>query len=362
MDLTLSADQHLLADTAAAFVAAECPPERVRSLEATADGHDPKLWAAMAELEWCALALPAEHGGFDRGLLEVAVLADQLGRGPLPSPLLTSTTLAAVPIARAGSAGQRARFLPDLASGRRIGTLALVEPAMSNLWQPVAMEGGTRLSGTKLVVPWAGVADLMVVATTDGPLLVEPARGGVRVERHDAFAGDPLYAVTFDRAAAEPLGGPAQPAENDVPLRALEEAAIAQLAYAVGAAERCLDLALRHASEREQFGRPIGAFQAVAHRCVEMRADIDACRYLAYEAAWALDGESDATLPVAAALTFAADAVRRVFLHAHQVHGAIGFSTEHDLHLLTRRLKEFEVTYASAPRHRDALALSMGLQ
>lgn len=362
MDLTLSEDQLLLADTAAAFVAAQCPPERVRRLETTADVHHPELWRAMAELGWCALALPSEHGGFDRGLLEVAVLADQLGRGPLPSPLLTSTTLAALPIARAGSAEQQARLLAGLASGTCIGTLALLEPGMTDLWQPVGMAGGPRLSGTKLLAPWAGIADLIVVATAEGPVLVEPARGGVRLERHDAFAGDPLYAVTFEEAPGEPLGGPGQPAGRDVLVRALEEAAIAQLAYAGGAAERCLELALRHATEREQFGRPIGAFQAVAHRCVEMRADIDACRYLALEAAWALDGDRDAALPVAAALTFATDAVRRVFLHAHQVHGAIGFSTEHDLHLLTRRLKEFEVTYASAPRHRESLALAMGLQ
>ena len=362
MDLTLSDDQELLAQTAAAFVARECPPERVRTIEATADLHDPELWRVVGELGWCGLALPAEHGGSQQGLLEVAVLADQLGRGPLPSPLLASTTLAALPIARAGSSEQRARLLPALVTGERIGTLALVEPGMAGPWDDVTMPGGNRLSGTKLVVPWAGIADLVVVATTDGLFLVEAAGGGVRVERHDAFAGDPLYAVMFEGAAAAPLGGAERPGGRDALLRALDDAAIAHLAYAVGAAERCLDLALRHASEREQFGRPIGAFQAVAHRCVDMRADIDACRYLAYQAAWALDRDRGARLPVVAALTFAADALRRVFLNAHQVHGAIGFSTEHDLHLLTRRLKEFEVTYGGSSRHHEALADAMGLR
>ena len=362
MDLTLSDEQAMLAETAAAFVARECAPERVRRIEATDDWWDPQLWDAMAEIGWCALALPVEHGGAGQGLLEVAVLAEQLGRGPLPSPLVVSTTFAALPIVWAGSEEQRARLLPPLATGARIGTLAVLEPDTANLWGAATVVGASRLSGQKLVVPWAAVADVLVVATAAGPWLVEPATGGVRVDRHDAFAGDPLSAVAFEDAPAEPLGGTENPAGVDVTRRSLDAAAIAQLAYAVGAAEACLDLAVRHASERVQFGRPIGAFQAVAHRCVDMRTDIDACRYLAYQAAWSLDRERDSALPVTAALTYAADALRRVFVHAHQVHGASGFSTEHDLHLFTRRLEAFTVTYASAARHRDRLATAMGLR
>ena len=361
MDLTLSDEQEMLARTAAAFVTRECPPERVRSIEATGDWHDAGLWAEMAELGWCALALAVEHGGAGRGLLEVAVLAEQLGRGPLPSPLLASTTLVALPIAWAGSDDQRARLLPSLATGERIGTLALVEPGMADSWGDVTTEGATRMSGRKMVVPWAGVADLIVVAAADGPWLVEPASGGVRGERHDAFAGDPLYTIELDDAPAERLGGAERAVGFGVTRRALDTAAVAQLAYAVGAAERCIELSVQHASERVQFGRPIGAFQAVAHRCVEMRADVDACRYLAYQAAWAIDRGRDTMLPVTAALSYAADAIRRVFLHAHQVHGALGFSAEHDLHLFTRRLEAFAVTYAAAGCHRERLATAMGL-
>lgn len=363
MDLTLTDEQEMLARTAAAFVAHECPTERVRAIEATDDLHDRALWSAFAELGWCALAVPAAHGGLDGCLIDVAVLAEQLGRGPLPSPLLISTTLAALPIAWAGSDEQRARLLPAIASGARIGTLALIEPAMTDPWDGVTIAGAEQLSGAKLVVPWAGVADLIVVATAAGPWLVEPAGGGVRCERHDAFAGDPLYAVTFADAAAEPLGPGGAPGARDLSARALDAAAVVQLAYAVGNAQRCLELSVDHASKRVQFGQPIGAFQAVAHRCVEMRADVDACRYLAYQAAWAIDQAPDreTTLPVTAALTYASDALRRVFLHAHQVHGAVGFSTEHDLHLFTRRLEAFLVTWAGAPRHRDRLASAMGL-
>jgi alkylation response protein AidB-like acyl-CoA dehydrogenase len=137
---------------------------------------------------------------------------------------------------------------------------------------------------------------------------------------------------------------------------------VAGLAYAVGAAERALEMTVQHARDREPFGRPIGSFQAVAHRCVDMRTDVDACRYLAYQAAWRLDRGGDPDLEVGAAKSYGNEALRRVFTHAHQVHGAIGFSTEHDLHLFTRRAKAFELTYGSAALHRERMARAMGLE
>ncbi|MEJ7582619.1 MAG: acyl-CoA dehydrogenase [Acidimicrobiales bacterium] len=143
--------------------------------------------------------------------------------------------------------------------------------------------------------------------------------------------------------------------------RVLDWAAVVQLAYVVGAAERALEMTVRHACDRHQFGRPIGSFQAVAHRCVDMRTDLDACRYLAYRAAWALDQHWAADLEVAAAKAYSNGALRRIFGHAHQVHGAIGFSTEHDLHLFTRFAKAFELSYGSTDRHLDRVASAMGL-
>jgi alkylation response protein AidB-like acyl-CoA dehydrogenase len=123
-----------------------------------------------------------------------------------------------------------------------------------------------------------------------------------------------------------------------------------------------LELSVQHARDRRQFDRPIGAFQAIAHRCADMRADVDACRYLAYQAAWALDRAGTADAEVAAAKSYTNDAVRRVAMHAHQVHGALGFSTEHDLHLFSRRAKAFELSYGTTSRHRERLAAAMGLR
>jgi alkylation response protein AidB-like acyl-CoA dehydrogenase len=360
MDLSLADEQQLLVESARAFVARECPRERVRAVEAGDDGHDPELWRAMAGLGWPGLVVPEEHGGAGRGMTDLALVCEELGRGAVPSPLVVCATLAALPLVWAGSAEQRRRWLPALARGEVIATLALLEPGMCDEWAPAGMRDDGRLTGTKVLVPWGAVAGLLVVATAGGLRLVEPGAAAVRVTPHDALGGDPLAAVALDGAPAEPLGDVG--GGRGVLDRALDHAAIAQLAYTVGVAEAMLDLAARHARDRRQFGRPIGAFQAVAHRCADMRADVDACRYLAYQAAWALESGGPADAAVAAAKSYSNEAVRRVAMHAHQVHGAIGFSTEHDLHLFTRKAKAFELSYGGTAHHRERLATAMGLR
>jgi alkylation response protein AidB-like acyl-CoA dehydrogenase len=357
MDLTLSDGQEMLAETARAFVDRSCPTAVVRALESGAT--EPDLWSVIAGAGWPSLLVPEEHGGSGQGMVELVVLCEQLGRGPVPSPLVATTTLATLALMWAGSERQRDQWLPELARGTRVGTLALLEPGMPDEWGEVELRATPALSGEKILVPWAARADLMIVATADGLQLVEPAAPGVRVEAHDALGGEPIATVAFDAAAAQPLGKP-----DDAPSiveRILDHAAVAQLAFVVGVAERALELSVQHATHRHQFGRPIGSFQAIAHRCVDMRSDIDACRYLAYQAAWCLDHGGDADLAVAAAKAYANEAVRRVFLHAHQVHGAIGFSTEHDLQLFTRRAKAFELTYGSKAHHHERLARAIGL-
>ena len=361
MDLTPSDEQQMLAEVARAFVERTCPPARVRAIAADVAVLDRDLWQAMGSLGWAGLPLPEAHGGSGAGLVELALLCEALGRGPVPSPLIVSTTLAALPIAWAGSDEQRARWLPALAAGDAIGTLAPIEPGGHDEWDEPRLAGGSTLHGTKLLVPWAGVADVLLVATTEGVHLVEPGRGGTTSGRHDDLGADPLFMVELRDAPAERLGAGGLHGHAPMLQRALDHAAVAQLAYTVGAAERTLEMTVEHAGTRQQFGRPIGSFQAVAHRCVDMRTDLDACRFLAYRAAWALDQGDDAGFEVAAAKAYGNDALRRIFVHAHQVHGAIGFSTEHDLHLFTRRAKSFELTYGTTARHLDRVADAMGL-
>ena len=344
MNLALTEEQRLLAETASVFV----------------DRHvDGDAWPTIAAAGWAAPLVAEEQGGADAGLLELALVCEALGRGPVASPLIATRVLAALPIYLDGTSEQRDRWLPALEDGSAIGTMALLEPTSRDEWDEPGMSGADQLSGTKILVPWATRADVIIVTTADGLRLVEMASADVQIDEHEGLDGEPLAAVTFDSTAAEPLG----PGDGFVTIAVvLDYAAVAYLAYAVGAAERALELTVQHAKDREQFGRPIGSFQAVAHRCAEMRAEIDACRYLAYRAAWWLEHTTTPAEAVTTAKSYANEALRRVFLHAHQVHGAMGFTTEHPLHRFTQCAKAFELSYGSTARHRDRLATAIGLR
>jgi alkylation response protein AidB-like acyl-CoA dehydrogenase len=367
MDLTFSDDQQLLVDSARRFLTKSCPPGVVRRIEELPDGHDPDLWADAVALGWAGICLPEEYGGTGAGSLELALIAEQLGWAGYTSPLLHSTTLVALPLAWQGSDAQKRRWLPGLASGEIIGAPALLEQGARDEWNPPRLAGkrtgsGWRLSGRKVLVPFAGISGLFSVSAVlegAGPsfLLLEASRCS-SPERQNVLGGEPLYAISFDgiEVTQEDVIG-----SERLIGRALEHAAVAASAYAVGLGERALELSVSHARDREQFGRPIGSFQAVAHRCADMRADLDATRWLTRQAAWTLDAGLSSELEVGAAKAWANEALRRVFLNAHQVHGAIGFSLEHDLQLFTRRAKAFELSFGDVALHRRRVAVEMGL-
>lgn len=305
MDLTLTPEQELLAATARSFV------DKRASV-----GFDRDLWREMASLGWTGL-----------GILDAAVLCEALGWGPLTSPLVWTTAVS-----------------------------VLLGPLDDDVVATIAVVDAPGHPGTKLVVPWAADADLIVVADVDGARLVDARRGGVRCRRHADLGADPLYEVDLEHAVVEPLDVDAAALR-----RALDAAAVLDLATTVGACERVVAMTVQHAKDRQQFGRPIGAFQAVAHRCVDMRTELDACRHLALWAAWALDRGGDAELQVGAAKAYADGAFRRLLAHAHQVHGAIGFSTEHELHVFTRRAKAFELSHGATADALERVAVAMGL-
>lgn len=370
MDLNLTDEQRMLGETARAFLAEHSPTSVVRELEQTSAGFSLGHWRAVARLGWTGLLLPERYGGAGRGLADLVVLCEEVGRALFPSPLLASMVQAALPVVWTGTEEQRRRWLPPIADGSLVASLALVEPGARDEWQDPAPALRSRpdafeLSGTKILVPFAGDAGLLLVTARSGegaPALVavEPADGSVECRRMNVTGGEPLYEVTFNHTRGELIGTTPGAIRGAID-RALDYAAVAGLASMIGAAERVLEMTVAHAKSREQFGRPIGEFQAVAHRCVDMRSDIDACRYLAYQAAWSLDAGRDSELAIGAAKSYGNEALRRIFANAHQVHGAIGFSAEYDLQLFTRRVKAFELSLGSAARHRERVARAMGL-
>jgi len=389
MDLTLTPEQQLLVREVREFLAGACPIEHVRAMECDDRGFSQDLLREMGHLGWFGVTLPEELGGSGQTLLEAVLLLEEMGRVLLPSPYLETAVVAGPLLLALGSDDQRRRWLPSLAAGEAVATLALVEPGWREESGAIAVAArpvpeGFRICGTKTFVPFAAHADLVLVAarledgratgvarSTDASIVAVEARApgvllpGVRCTRRTTLGGDPRYDMQFTDAAvpAEAFVG-GVPAGGAAIAATCARAAVGSLAYMVGAAERVLELTVEHAKTRVQFGRPIGSFQAVAHRCVDMRSDIDALRLLVYQAAWALARNPPAnlaTLEVSAAKAYGNEALRRIFMHAHQVFGAIGFSTEHDLHLFTRRAKAAELQWGSASTHRERVAAAMGL-
>jgi alkylation response protein AidB-like acyl-CoA dehydrogenase len=362
MDLTLDDDQQLLAESARQLFDRTYTTESARAAEDAPDGFSVDLWKQAVELGWPGIALPEAVGGAGYGLLEVAVLAEELGRGAATLPLLSSYA-ATLPLLWAGSEPTWARWLERLAAGDAIAALAVTDPVGEALVATRTADGWS-VSGARIAVPFGAVADVVVVPVDlDRPVLAAVATDapGVARSRHATFAPDPFAAVTFDDVIVtdDDVVGDAALLE-----RALAHQTVADTAYAVGLASGALALAVDHASNREQFGRPIGVNQAVSHQCVDMRVEIDAMRVLVWQAAWRLDQRYDdaATRAVALANAYARDVLPGIFARAHQVHGAIGFTMEYDLQLYTRRAKAYELTGGSAAHHLERVARSIGLR
>ena len=367
MDFDLSKPQKLLKDSARDFLARECKPERVRELMETDTAHDDKLWHAIADQGWMGLVVPEEHGGLCLGLVELAVVAEEMGRACLPGAFL-STLFAAALIERAGNREQRARYLAPVAAGELRATVAFLEEAANWDLDGVRLEatrgnGSLSVTGRKLFVPDAGVADLLICVTRVGDSLallpVERGTDGLGVKPMPSMDGTrKLYEVVFDNVAvadADVLG-----ADGDArgALRgALETATTALCAEMVGGMQWVLDTTVEFAKTRQQFGRAIGSFQAVQHQCADMLLMTESARSAAYYAAWALTEDAPgAPSAVSIAKAYCSDAYREVGNRGVQVHGGIGFTWEHDLHLYYKRAKASEVMFGDAAFHRERIA------
>jgi alkylation response protein AidB-like acyl-CoA dehydrogenase len=333
MNFELTDDQRAIQRTARDFLADAYKPEDVRRLAYdTPRGFEDKGWGRICELGWPALLVAEEDGGLGLGVVELAVVQEELGAALAPSPFL-STVAAAALIGEAGSDEQRARWLPALAAGEARGTVATL-----------AEDGGWT------AVPDADGADVVVVRDGEGWALAE----GPSAEPVEAL--DPtrrLWRVRAD-GALDRLPGDAA--------RAADVIAVALAAESVGVARRAMDMAVEYAKEREQFGRPIGAYQAVSHACAQMLLEVEGARSTVLYAAWALDHEPESG-PLAAAMAkaYASDAGWRVPAAALQVHGGIGFTWEHDLHLWLKRGKANAYLWGDAREHRARVAALIGL-
>ncbi len=357
MNFGFTDDQQAIKRTARDFLSARYPAATVRGLAEDERGFTDEQWAELVELGWPGVIIPEESDGLGLGTVELVVIAEEMGYALAPSPWF-STTCAALMLVAAGTEEQRERWLGPLARGEARGTLAVWDEKAG--WAPdhseVEPDSEGRLSCVKIAVPDAASADFVIVSGADGRhYLCE----------HDV--SDPGISLIVEEAI-DPTRKLFRVELSNVPVQPLEVApeAIAR-AYAtivtllaaenVGAAQRAMEMAVAYAKDRTQFERPIGAYQAVSHRCAQMLLEVEGSRSLCYWAAWALDNEPE-TAPRAASMAkaYAGDAGFRVAASALQVHGGIGFTYEHDLHFFLKRAHANAHAFGDSRWHRDRVA------
>ena len=381
MDVQLTEEQELLRQSAREFLARECGVPFVRSVIDDPLGAIDDLWKQMAALGWTGLLIPEPHGGAGLGPIELAVLFEEAGRVLLPGSLFAHVALGGVAIDLAGSDEQKRRILPALADGSARVTLAQLEEGRG--WGPegIALQAtpngdGFRLSGTKLHVPDAQQADWLVVpARVEGEstgavvlCLVDATAPGVDLRAFSFVDGTrKMCEVALRDVAVAPEevlrgepnaragegGGPGESALE----RVLDLARVALSAELTGAAERALEMSVEYANTREQFGRKIGSFQAIAHKCSDMFVRVESARSAAYYSAWAVaNNEPDAHTAACLAKAYCSDAAAYVTGEAIQIHGGLGFTWEQDPHLYFRRAKAAEHFLGDATWHRELAA------
>ncbi|KRD03938.1 acyl-CoA dehydrogenase family protein [Streptomyces sp. Root264] len=374
MDLTFSEEQDELRKVVRSFLARHSDEANVRRLAADLQGHDPVVWRRMAgELGLQGLAVPEEYGGSGFGYVDLGIVFEEAGRALLGGPYFATVALAAEALLRCADEQARHDFLPGIASGGTVATLALTEEGGRWDEQGIGLTaaydetGGWRLNGVKTYVPDGHLADLLLVAahTPSGTSLLA-------VETADApgLARTPLPTldqtrkqarVEFTDTPARLLGpeGTAWPALE----RTLATAAVLLAAEQVGGAAAALDAAVEYAKIREQYGRPIGSFQGIKHKCADMLMEIESARSAAYGGLWALDAGGDTEIAIAAALAqaFCSEAFTKVAADNIQVHGGIGFTWEHPAHLYFKRAKSSEVLLGTPSYHRELLATRLGI-
>jgi alkylation response protein AidB-like acyl-CoA dehydrogenase len=379
MNFGFSEEQEMLRESARKFLETECPITSVRKMMEAEAEHSDELWKRLAEMGWLGLLIPQKLGGMGGSFLDATVILEEMGKVLFPGPFLSSVLFGAVAVAVGGSFAQKKEILPRVADGSRILTFACGG-------DPRCDEAGVRLEaqrrhgefvlrGEQRFVLEASVADWIIVGARTAKVKGDPRRGLTLflVERGaPGLSIAPLPTVdktrrqanvSFDGVLVPPKRILGRLGEGwPILARSLEVATTAISVETVGVAQRALELAVAYARERTQFGKPIGSFQAVKHKCVDMMVAVENARSLAYYAAWAVDERNrDSAQAVAMAKAYASEMGKTVTAAAIQIFGGIGFTWEHDIHLYYRRALANEATFGAAPLHREAVAQQLNL-
>lgn len=372
MKFTLTEEQELIRDAAADFLRGKFTGCAARHVSADPPGGRRLMWKELVELGWTGLAVPESYGGTGTGFLETCLLIEELGAYQLTCPFVPTVVCAGVSIERFGNEEQRQRWLPSIAAGQ---VMSYVRAAPNGGWgtrgsdlSATERRGEFLLSGTAWFVPYADLAEeLLVVAQTGGPeeltvLVVDAGSAGIERTALDVVGNEPQYRLRFDDVAVPAwrvLGEPGAGARVVEVISAF--GAVATCAEMVGGARRVLEMSVAYAGLREQFGKPIGAFQAVQQLCADMAVDVLGSRLITYEAVVDLAGGLADVLTVSSAKAWVSEAYQRVCASGHQVHGAIGYTREHDLHFYLRHALAGSLAFGDADFHTGRVCRELGI-
>jgi len=373
MNFELGEEQIMLKNSAREFLDKECPKKHVRAMMDDEKGYSPELWKKMAGLGWQGLVFPEQYGGVESSFLDLVVLLEEMGRALMPAPFLSTVVQAGRAILLAGNEEQKKEYLTKIANGDLIMTVALTETNGGTEAADITMkakpaDGAFVLNGKKMFVPDAHAADsLIVVARTRNTarkengitlFLVDAKTSGIKIEKLKTMSGEKLCAVDFNNVSV--------PAANilgtvdkgwQVVKQVLEEAIIAECAWMTGGARWVLETTIEYAKSRVQFGRAIGTFQAIQHKLANVAVEVEGCTSLTYYAAWtATENDPNRALAASMAKAWVSDSYKHATFEGVQIHGGIGFTWDHDMHLYFKRAKHGEIVYGDGDYHREKVA------
>ena len=378
MNFELDEEQVMLKTSARDFLQQECPKKLVRAMMEDEKGYSPELWKKIADLGWLGLAFPEEYGGVGSSFLDLAVLLEECGRALLPGPFISTVVLAGRPIAACGDENQKQKFLPNIASGDMILTLAFIETSggieASDITVTATLSDDFfNVNGTKLFVPYAHIADYFLCVTRtknsqdkeDGVtlLLVNAESPGIQIEPLKTMTGDKLYEVVFSNVTV-PAKNVLGESDKGWPImkRILAEGQVAESAWMTGGARWALETSIAYANMRIAFGRPIGSFQAIQHKLANVAVGVEGATAIMYYAAWAIMvNDPDVAMAASMAKSWCGETYKQATFDGIQIHGGIGYTWDHDMHLYLKRAKTSEVTFGDSDYHREMVARMLNI-
>lgn len=379
MDLRLSEEQEILKKSAREFLADKFPKKLVKEIEKDEKGYSPQIWQEIAGLGWTGLVFPEQYGGGGMSFLDLAILLEEMGRACFLAPFFPTVILGGLPILDLGTDEQKQKYLPDIASGKKIFTMALTEPEgsqyeASNIQVSAAASGkGYVIDGTKLFVPFANVADFMLCAartnSSSNPedgitiFIVDTKAPGITTTVLKTMANDKLCEVIFKNVpvAKEDILGQVNKGWADLQ-KIIDRSAVAKCCEMVGNMQAALEMTLEYVKKRVQFDALIGSFQAIQHHCVNMLVDVESSRVITYEAAWKLSKGLPYSNEADMAKAWTSDACSRVVATGTQAHGGVSIIEDHDMPMYFKRAKAAELAFGDGKFHRRNIAKALGFE